>query len=106
MSNWTDIRDGVLEQINAETISSKFKEAGFTNYYEPIFYFCKGLACEDKYPVSFDIQVVKKTRKIKSIGVLDEQFLQPHYVNDSLLNQIKSHVHKLVEYGILEYIKE
>ena len=26
MSNWTDIRDGVLEQINADTISSKFKE--------------------------------------------------------------------------------
>ena len=26
MSNWTDIRDGVWEQINADTISSKFKE--------------------------------------------------------------------------------
>ena len=26
MSNWTDIRDSVLEQINADTISSKFKE--------------------------------------------------------------------------------
>ena len=86
-------------------VQKQFKEAGFTNYYEPIFYFCKGLACEDKYPVSFDIQVVKKTRKIKSIGVLDENFLQPHFVNESLLNQIKSHVHKLVEYGILEYIK-
>ena len=83
----------------------QFTKAGCSNYYEPIFYFCKGLACEDKYPVSFDIQVVKKTRKIKSIGVLDEQFLQPHYVNESLLNQIKSHVHKLVEFGILEYTR-
>ena len=26
MSKWTEIRDGVLAQINAETISSKFKE--------------------------------------------------------------------------------
>ena len=93
-------------RLRPNITDKQFKEAGFTNYYEPIYYVCKGLACEDKYPVSFDIQVVKKTRKIKSIGVLDEQFLQPHYVNDSLLNQIKSHVHKLVEYGILEYIKE
>ena len=93
-------------RLRPNITDKQFKEAGFTNYYEPIFYFCKGLACEDKYPVSFDIQVVKKTRKIKSIGVLDEQFLQPHYVNESLLDQIKSHVHKLVEYGILEYIKE
>ena len=26
MSSWTEIRDDVLEQINADTISSKFKE--------------------------------------------------------------------------------
>ena len=26
MSNWTDIRDGVLEQINADAITSQFKE--------------------------------------------------------------------------------
>ena len=91
-------------RLRPNITDKQFKEAGFTNYYETIFYFCKGLACEDKYPVSFDIQVVKKTRKIKSIGVLDEQFLQPHYVNESLLNQIKSHIHKLVEYGILEVV--
>ena len=93
-------------RLRPNITDKQFKEAGFTNYYKPIFYFCEGLACEDKYPVSFDIEVVKKTRKIKSIGVLDEQFLQPHYVDESLLNQVKSHVHKLVEYGILEYTKE
>ena len=91
-------------RLRPNITDKQFKEAGFANYYEPIFYFCKGLACEGMYPVSFDIQVVKKTRKIKSIGVLDENFLQPHYVNDSLLNQIKSHIHKLVEYGILEVV--
>ena len=91
-------------RLRPNITDKQFKEAGFPTYSEPLFYFCKGLACEDKYPVSFDIQVVKKTRKIKSIGVLDENFLQPHFVNESLLNQIKSHVHKLVEYGILEVV--
>ena len=87
-------------RLKPNITDKQFKEAGFTNYYKPIFYFCQVLDCEDKYPVS----VVKKTRKIKSIGVLDEQFLQPHFVDESLLNQIKSHVHKLVEYGILEVV--
>ena len=89
-------------RLKPNITDEQFKEAGFTNYYKPIFYFCERLDCEDKYPVSFDIEVVKKTRKIKSIGV--EQLLHPHYVNESLLNQIKSHIHKLVEYGILEVV--
>ena len=90
------LKDGVTDK--------QFKEAGFTNYYEPTFYYCKGLACEDNYPVSFDIEVDKKARKIKAMGVLDDNFLQPHFVDEPLFNQVKNHIDKLINYGILEVV--
>ena len=30
-------------RLRPNITDKQFKEAGFTNYYEPIFYFCKGL---------------------------------------------------------------
>lgn len=73
------LKDGVTDK--------QFKEAGFTNY-----------------PVSFDIEVDKKSRKIKAMGVLDDNFLQPHFVDVSLFNQVKNHIDKLIKFGILEVI--
>ena len=34
MSSWTDIRDGVLEQINADAITSQFKDDLYTKVVE------------------------------------------------------------------------
>ena len=91
-------------RLRPNITDKQFKEAGFTNYYEPIFYYCKCLACEDNYPVSFDIEVDKKARKIKAMGVLDDNFLQPHFVDGPLLNQVKNHIDKLINFGILEVV--
>ena len=91
-------------KLKDDITDKQFKEAGFTNYYEPIFYYCKCLACEDNYPVSFDIEVDKKARKIKAMGVLDDNFLQPHFVDGPLLNQVKNHIDKLINFGILEVV--
>lgn len=38
------------------------------------------------------------------MGVLDDNFLQPHFVDEPLLNQIKWHIDKLINYGILEVV--
>lgn len=90
------LKDGVTDK--------QFKEAGFTNYYEPTFYYYKGLDYEDNYPVSFNIEVDKKSRKIKTMGILDDNFLQPHFIDAVLLSQIKEHIDKLINYGVLEVI--
>ena len=38
------------------------------------------------------------------MGVLDDNFLQPHFVDTPLLNQVKNHIDKLINYGILEVV--
>lgn len=91
-------------KLKEDVTDKQFKEAGFTNYYEPTFYYCKGLSYEDNYPISFDIEVDKKSRKIKSMGILDDNFLQPHFIDKHLFNQVKNHIDKLIDYGILEVI--
>ena len=38
------------------------------------------------------------------MGVLDDNFLQPHFVDELLLNQVKNHIDKLINYGVLEVV--
>lgn len=47
---------------------------GFSNHHEPTLYFCRMLIDE----ISFNINIDKKSLKIKNIDVLDEDFLQPY----------------------------
>lgn len=41
MSQWTDIRDGVLSQINADAITSQFKEDLYNKVVEEFLPFIK-----------------------------------------------------------------
>ena len=75
---------------------------GFTNYYKPILWFCKGIKEPDNYPVSFSIEVNKKTMKIRAMEIIDENFLQPHFCGDNELPQIKEILNDLEKKGVLK----
>ena len=75
---------------------------GFTNFYKPHLYFSRRLKQPDNYNVSFGIIVSKKTKKILSFEILDENFCQPCFCTDNDLKQVKNIVDELIKKGILE----
>lgn len=74
---------------------------GFTNYNEPTFYYHRGLN-KKNYHISFDITIDKKTMEIKSIDLLNNEFLQPHMCNQFDYEQVAFFIRSLIKDGILE----
>lgn len=89
LCNTLSLADGATEQMLLDN--------GFTNFNEPYFYFAKPIIYDDKYPVSFTITISKKTMKIKEISIMDNQFGQPHFCDETALNQINQYVNELIE---------
>jgi len=89
-------------QIKKNTTVEKMLESGFTNFYKPHLYFSRRLKQPDNYNVSFGIIVSKKTKKILSFEILDENFCQPCFCTDNDLKQVKNIVDELIKKGILE----
>ena len=75
--------NGVNSKIKAHILSDEeMKAIGFTNYYEPTWYFCRSI----KFPktkrykgfdISFSVSIPKNGSDIR-IDVLDEDFCQPY----------------------------
>ena len=75
--------NGVNSKIKAHILSDEeMKTIGFTNYYEPTWYFCRSI----KFPktkryrgfdISFGVSIPKDGSDIR-IDVLDEDFCQPY----------------------------
>ena len=90
-----------LQVHRAATVESLLKD-GFTNYSEPILHKSWRIKLKDKYPVSFVMNVAKKTLKISEVIVFDECFGQPHPCGKEEYMQIEQIVNELVNKKILE----
>ena len=65
----------MLEKLKLGNIDeTKLREAGFTDYYEPYWYYCERLYEE----VTFNLTIPKNNLDKWYIDVLDELFLQPY----------------------------
>lgn len=72
--------------LNKDLKTEEFLAYGFSNHNEPNLYYSKMVAPE----ISFSLTVDKKTKQIKNIDVLDENFLQP-FDYQSILLKDNSH---------------
>ena len=90
-----------LQVHRGATVESLLKD-GFTNYSEPILHKSWRIKLKDKYPVSFVMNVAKKTLKISEVIVFDECFGQPHPCGKEEYMQIEQIVNELVNKKILE----
>ena len=110
--------NGVNAKIKAHILSDEeMKAIGFTNYYEPIWYFCRPI----KFPktkryrgfdISFSVKIPKDGSNIR-IDVLDEDFCQPydyqHMLNKDpkfkpaliTLKQVEEYMEYLQSKGVL-----
>ena len=82
-----------------------FLRAGFTNYNEPILYFCRSVNSDKYCPITFSITVDKENLKLKEFALLDENFLQPCFCTEKFYNKSLELLQQLKNKGILE-IKE
>ena len=94
-----------LQVHRGATVESLLKD-GFTNYSEPILHKSWRIKLKDKYPVSFVMDIAKKTLKISEVIVFDECFGQPHPCGKEEYMQIEQIVNELVNKKILERCKE
>ena len=94
-----------LQVHRGATVESLLKD-GFTNYSEPILHKSWRINLKDKYPVSFVMNIAKKTLKISEVIVFDECFGQPHPCGKEEYMQIEQIVNELVNKKILERCKE
>lgn len=110
--------NGINSKIKAHILSDEeMKAIGFTNYYEPTWYFCRSI----KFPktkryrgfdISFSVSIPKDGSDIR-IDVLDEDFCQPYdyqymFNKDSkfepaliTLEQVEEYMEYLQSKGIL-----
>lgn len=95
-----------LQVHRGATVESLLKD-GFTNYSEPILHKSWRInKLKDKYPLSFVMNVAKKTLKISEVIVFDECFGQPYPCGKEEYMQIEQIVNELVNKKILERCKE
>ena len=94
-----------LQVHRGATVESLLKD-GFTNYSEPILHKSWRIKLKDKYPVSFVMNIAKKTLKISEVIVFDECFGQPHPCGKEEYMQIEQIVNELVNKKILERCKD
>ena len=83
-------------KINLNKTCQDFLDNGFTNYYEPDLYFCRRIKYKDNYPVSFNIFIQKNKMKLSSFEIIDEEFGQPHFCDDTAFIQIKNIINELL----------
>ncbi len=76
---------------------NKLREAGFTNYYEPYWYYCERLYGD----ITFNLTIPKKNPDKWYIDVLDEDCLQPY-----LFKSIKTKYARKVEKRYNEVIEK
>lgn len=88
-------------KANKELSSEEYLKKGFTNYKAENLYLCRSISNADKYPVTFNLTIDKENKEIKSIGLLDENFLQPHFCNRNEYIQVEEIVNRLVKKNIL-----
>lgn len=97
---------GTNSKIKAHILSDEeMKEIGFTNYYEPNWYFCKSIKFpkETRYKgfdISFSVSIPKDGSDIR-IDVLDEDFCQP-YDYQSMLRKNPTFEPALIVYEQVE----
>lgn len=77
---------------------------GFTNFNKPYFYFSRPIIYDDKYPVSFSITIRKKTMRISTIEIIDNEFGQPHFCDETALRQVTKYINGLVAKKILKKV--
>ena len=74
---------GINAKIKAHILSDKeMREIGFTNHYEPSWYFCRPIKFPQtkryrSFDISFSVSIPKDGSDIR-IDVLDEDFCQPY----------------------------
>lgn len=90
-----------LQVHESVTVESLLK-AGFTNCVEAILHKSWKIRLKDKYPVSFVMNITKKTLKIREVMVFDECFGQPHPCGKKEYEQIEQIINELVNKKILE----
>ena len=90
-----------LQVHRAATVESLLR-AGFTNYSKSILHKSWRIKLKDKYPVSFVMNIAKKTLKIIDVMVFDECFGQPHPCGKKEYEQIEQIINELVNKKILE----
>lgn len=93
-----------LQVHESATVESLLK-AGFTNYSWPILHKSWRIKLKDKYPVSFVMNIAKKTLKISEVMVFDECFGQPHPCGKKEYEQIEQIINELVNKKILERLQ-
>jgi hypothetical protein len=89
-------------KLKENITEADFLNNGFTNYHEPTLYFNRRLNMKNNYPISFNISISKKDLTIKNIDILDENFLQPCFVDKDIYEQAKGWFEKLSDRGLLQ----
>ena len=90
--------------IPSEATKEDFINAGFRNLDDVVFTFYRALHLKDKYPVSLTIRAVQKNKEtivLTDIDVLDENFLQPHFVDEQIYQQCEEYFHMLKNKNVL-----
>lgn len=92
-----------LDTLKITGSTSNFSEKGFTEFNAGTLYRCWNITGRDGYEVSFDISIAKKTMKVKSFMVLDENFGQPHFTNREYNKKIKEILDQLKAQELITY---
>lgn len=80
-------KNGTNLAIQAHLLPEKeMRAAGFTDYHNPTWYFCRGVHKN----VTLNVTIPKKNPQDLAIEVLDENFLQP-YDYQSILERDSTH---------------
>lgn len=89
-------------ELEENLLAEDFLKAGFTNYNEPVLYYCRMIQESDNYPVSFVIMVNKEDLTMKEFDLLDENFLQPHPCGKREFREIQKIIEHLQDVGIFK----
>ena len=88
-------------QLKKDITPEFLMDKGFTNYHKPTLYYLRGMN-KKNYHVSFSISIDKKTMRIKSFDLLNEEILQPHRCNEYDYKQVEIYINSLIKKGVLE----
>jgi len=100
---YADIFEYLAKKIKIKKDIDLLKK-GFTNYYEPEYFFSRAIKYNDNYDVSFCISVSKKTTKVKEVSIIDENFGQPHFCDKIAFDQIVGYLKDLIKKEAIEEI--
>jgi len=90
----------IVKNLKCIATKEELLKNGFTNYNKPIIYYCKSL--NKKHDITFSIEVSANNLEIKEILILDENFMQPYFVNKEYNEKIKAIIDDLIDKKLFE----